>query len=446
MKGRYYRHTNPLEISSSNSPSYGWKSMLVAKDLLKKGLRHTIGSGYNTRVWFDQWIPTQTPRLVKDNGTWRDPKLYVNHLIDHSTGEWRMDLIQNICDPGEISLIQSIRPSRSIKADGFCWTHTKSGLYTVKSGYELATLEKSERCVAVCSRLAERHCRNERACPRCGGDEETINHLLLECPPAVQTWALSDIPSIPGQFPSKSLLENFDFLLFRATAKGVSTQRLIKFPWIAWYLWKSRNDKLFNGVEISPLDSLLKASQESDEWCVAQEVVSAGKARESTATVNREEMMESHKPRCQVDPSSATNQATFGGGFVLDQEDGNSISGSFGRNQVLSPIHAEFQSLLWAMGNSLRLGQESMHFESDCLQMVKLIEEEEYWPSLASELDEFFHLRSLFTLFFLSFIHREFNSRAYFHSKDARMKNSEFFHVNIFVHPGLAQVNPPGPV
>ena len=144
MKGRYYRHTNPLEISSLNSPSYGWKSMLVAKDLLKKGLRDTIGSGYNTWVWFDQWIPTQTPRLVKDNGTWRDPKLYVNHLIDHSSGEWRMDLIQNICDPGEISLIQSIRPSRSIKAGGFYWTHTKSGLYTVKSGYELATLEKSE--------------------------------------------------------------------------------------------------------------------------------------------------------------------------------------------------------------------------------------------------------------------------------------------------------------
>ena len=94
------------------------------------------------------------------------------------------------------------------------------------------------------------------------------------------------------------------------------------------------------------------------------------------------------------------------------------------------------------MGNSLRLGEESMHFESDCLQMVKLIEEEEYWPSLASKFDEFFHLRSLFTLFLLSFIHREFNSRADLLAKDARMKNSEFSHVNILVHPRLAQSNP----
>ena len=102
LKGRYFRHTNPLEISSSNNPSYGWKSMLAARDLLNKGLRHTIGSGYNTRVWFDQWIPTQSPRLLRDNGAWRDPKLYVNHLIDHSTGEWKMDLIQNICDPSPV--------------------------------------------------------------------------------------------------------------------------------------------------------------------------------------------------------------------------------------------------------------------------------------------------------------------------------------------------------
>nr|VDD25431.1 unnamed protein product [Brassica oleracea] len=212
--------------------------MLAARNLLNKGLRHTIGSGYNTRVWFDQWIPTQSPRLLRDNGAWRDPKLYVNHLIDHSTGEWKMDLIQNICDPNPVKLIQSIHPSRHIKPDGFCWTHTKSGLYTVKSGYELASLAQ----------------------------EENVEQQVLE--------------PIPGQFPCTSLVENFDFLVIRAAAKGVPLQRLAKFPWIIWYLWKARNDKLFNGKEISPLDSLHKASQECEEWYVAQEVTEEGKARE----------------------------------------------------------------------------------------------------------------------------------------------------------------------
>lgn len=105
--------------------------MLAARELLKKGLRHTIGSDFNTCVWFDQWIPSQTPRLVQDNGTWRDPNMYVNHLIDHNTGEWKMGLIRNIFDPVDVNLIQSIKSSHCIKPDGFCRVHTKSGLYIV---------------------------------------------------------------------------------------------------------------------------------------------------------------------------------------------------------------------------------------------------------------------------------------------------------------------------
>ena len=53
-----------------------------------------------------------------------------------------------------------------------------------------------------------------------------------------------------------------------------------------------------------------------------------------------------------------------------------------------------------------------MNFESDCLQMVNLINDEEEWPSLVSEWNEFVHLRSYFTGFSLSYISRKSNVRA----------------------------------
>ena len=31
LKGRYYRHTNPMEVKTSNSPSFGWKSIWQLK-------------------------------------------------------------------------------------------------------------------------------------------------------------------------------------------------------------------------------------------------------------------------------------------------------------------------------------------------------------------------------------------------------------------------------
>ena len=437
---------------------------------------------FNTRVWFDCWLPTSIPRLTKDNGAWRDPKLYVNHLIDHSTGEWKIDMIRNICEPDDARLIQSIKPSRHFKADGFCWVHSNSGVYTLKTGYDLAAQlnDESEEqqvlepsinplltkvwnlraprkmkhflwqcltgCVAVCSWISDRHCGTDHSCPSCGDEEESINHLLFECPPALQTWALSDLPSSPGHFPRTSVYDNFDFLLSNAPTRGILVQRLAKFPWILWYLWKARNDKLFIRIEVSPMDVLQKATQECEEWLVAQQVMSTGKAKESLQSDDQEEMNRLHKPRCQVDASWATNQFTFGGGFVMELEDGSTISGSLGGKQVLTPLHAEMNALLWAMRNSLHLRHDNMHFESDCMQMVKLLEEEDYWPSLASEWEEFFHLRFLFTSFSLSFISRVFNVKADLFAKGARAKVSEFSHVNIMVPTGLNfQPNPPEP-
>ena len=97
---------------------------------------------------------------------------------------------------------------------------------------------------------------------------------------------------------------------------------------------------------------------------------------------------------------------------MIENEDGTTTFGSFASNRALSPLHAEFGTLLWAMKSSLILGHESMAFELDCLQLVRLIEEEEEWPSLMAEFDEFLTLRSKFLLCSISFVSRLKNLRA----------------------------------
>ena len=121
-------------------------------------------------------------------------------------------------------------------------------------------------CLATCSRLVDRHCGTDRTCPRCGFEEETINHCLFLCPPALQTWALSGIPLSPGSFPSGSLVENFDYLLLKAKNLGTPTTALACFPWIVWFIWKAWNEKIFNGKEILPLDTVNHAIREEEEW------------------------------------------------------------------------------------------------------------------------------------------------------------------------------------
>ena len=52
-------------------------------------------------------------------------------------------------------------------------------------------------CTAVKKSLRPRGIQGDTICALCGAPEESINHVIFECPPAVQVWALSRIPSYP---------------------------------------------------------------------------------------------------------------------------------------------------------------------------------------------------------------------------------------------------------
>ena len=50
-----------------------------------------------------------------------------------------------------------------------------------------------------------------------------VNHALFECPPVLQTWALSKIPSAPGIFPTASVFTNMDYIFWRLQKNMILT-------------------------------------------------------------------------------------------------------------------------------------------------------------------------------------------------------------------------------
>ena len=82
LKGRYYRHTTPMQVDRANNPFYGWRSILASKEVLRKGLRKKIGNGHDTKVWDEPWLPTNPARPPLSATSYRDESLRVHHLID----------------------------------------------------------------------------------------------------------------------------------------------------------------------------------------------------------------------------------------------------------------------------------------------------------------------------------------------------------------------------
>ena len=112
------------------------------------------------------------------------------------------------------------------------------------------------------SNLNHRHMKCDNHCPRCGAEDETINHTIFECPPARQTWAHAATPTPPALFPTESHFTNIDYLLWRKN--DIYDPELDKdsYPWIIWYIWKARNDKLFRRIDTDPLETDSHAESE----------------------------------------------------------------------------------------------------------------------------------------------------------------------------------------
>jgi hypothetical protein len=57
LKGRYYHDSYFLECSRRKKSSHTWRTVLVARDVLKAGLIWRLGDGSRIRIWEDRWIP-----------------------------------------------------------------------------------------------------------------------------------------------------------------------------------------------------------------------------------------------------------------------------------------------------------------------------------------------------------------------------------------------------
>ncbi|KAG7556675.1 Reverse transcriptase domain [Arabidopsis suecica] len=467
FKGRYYRKSNPLENIKSYSPSYGWRSICSARSLVNKGLIKRVGSGNSISVWEDPWIPAQFPRPAKSNGSINDPSLKVNMLIDSRSNFWDIDLLKAVFDQEDVELISALPVGAPTKEDTLGWHFTKSGKYSVKSGYHTARLDKLETnssfigpdfnklkahtwkvqcpprirhflwqiltgCVPVTENLRKRGIDCDTGCARCGALEETVNHTLFQCHLARQVWALSQIPTVMGTFPTDSIFANLDHLFWRIPSEFDS----IAFPWIIWYIWKARNEKLFENVDNDPLEVLRLAEREEQLWHSAQ-VELHTETQASVEFPNRPQTREVSLDsdftgyRCFVDGSWKDSDKFSGIGWFCTPSNGEpSTMGAANLRRSLSPLHAEFEALLWAMKCMIGADNQEVAFLTDCSDLVKMVSSPTEWPAFSVYLEEFQSDKAEFSTFSLSLISRCANVKADILARKIRTEPLHITYVN----------------
>ncbi|XP_028084016.1 uncharacterized protein LOC114285186 [Camellia sinensis] len=167
--------------------------------------------------------------------------------------------------------------------DTVIWHPNKSGLYSVKLGYALArslrdrsSNSSPSSSISLVNNMWKiiwgletppkiwhfwRKCGTSTICPICLSAIETVEHLLFDCSWSKAVWfgsvlnlriALGSIPNV-SQWTSD--------IISQALSTFDATAFLSKIATVGWFIWKSRNEFIFNNIPMDPLATLHRIAQ-----------------------------------------------------------------------------------------------------------------------------------------------------------------------------------------
>ncbi|CAA7043009.1 unnamed protein product [Microthlaspi erraticum] len=269
------------------------------------------------------------------------------------------------------------------------WFFTKTGRYTLNRGI----CSPKKILMMTWGMITCRGMQIDPQCMRCGMAAETINHMVFECPPALQVWALSPIPTAINRFPTEGLFTNMAYLFWNLP----NDDRMRMYPWLIWFIWKARNDKVFSNGDWDPNEIISHAAAEASAWTMAQ-------TRQTSVRTISTAMVDTIRSgdRCQVDGSWKETDPR------------------------------EVEALLWAMQCMLRHNKLVMVFETDCSDVGKMVSKPEEWPAFTILLEEIDRCKRRFTSFSIEHISRTNNTKADKLARSARAIPTSVYYVNYF--------------
>jgi hypothetical protein len=124
MKAKYYPECSVLKASLGNRPSFTWRSIQGASDIIKDGLAWRVGNGKKFRIWKDKWLLTPTTYMVQSPPSILDPNARVSQLGDVDTKWWNYALLERLFSREENISIQFV-PLRAFPMEEliFCVKH-----------------------------------------------------------------------------------------------------------------------------------------------------------------------------------------------------------------------------------------------------------------------------------------------------------------------------------
>uniref|UniRef100_A0A2N9EXV2 Uncharacterized protein n=1 Tax=Fagus sylvatica TaxID=28930 RepID=A0A2N9EXV2_FAGSY len=138
------------------------------------------------------------------------------------------------------------------------WNGTKSGVFTVKSVYEMLEGDRRSAVTGESSnrgrlrwlwrKIWKRKIRSSATCPICLQEDETTMHILWQCAMARNIWAL--VPGCMQKLPNCG--EDYSLFMKRIFT-DFSKEDTKEWAVIIWSIWNARNHFVHDEIQSDPL-------------------------------------------------------------------------------------------------------------------------------------------------------------------------------------------------
>jgi hypothetical protein len=132
MREKYYPQWSFLKAQLGRNPSFAWRSIFNAWDVLDWSLIWRVSNGEQINIWGDHCLPMTPSHFVQFGACGIDRETKVSLLIDQNSRWW--DYPFNVTEARQIC---SFPLSPCLQPDWMIWSGTKNGCFSVRSAYHM---------------------------------------------------------------------------------------------------------------------------------------------------------------------------------------------------------------------------------------------------------------------------------------------------------------------